>query len=276
MCTILFLFIRERQKTIEHDWLFELVKRYVCWAVRKPKPLLAVVLFCSHRPEHHRIFAADPPPFRCEHAVARTETEPRQPGARHHHGQDARALGTCAGHHSGEKCAGPERSVAQDRAALERLQRDGKIKGYSTPAALALSPKTMAENRATLTSINFDEVADELRKALDEEGFSRGPFASAFHLLDELKNMQDPATPMPHWRDHLPRSSSWWFLIDRYFARDPLLTTGFVTTNEPIVKHATYETLSARNCRSQACRWFFPAGVIPWPIFCPGRGINCS
>src|SRR3954462_11968779 len=40
MCTILFLFVRERQTAIRHDWLFELVKKYVCWSVQRPKPVL--------------------------------------------------------------------------------------------------------------------------------------------------------------------------------------------------------------------------------------------
>ncbi|HEX8678585.1 MAG TPA: MMPL family transporter, partial [Chthoniobacterales bacterium] len=41
----------------------------------------------------------------------------------------------------------------------------------------------------------------------------------------------------------LPENSSWWFLVDRYFAHDPLLTTGFVTTNEPITTEAQKEML---------------------------------
>ena len=40
MCTILFLFVRERQATVRHDWLFELVKRYVRWSVQRPAPIL--------------------------------------------------------------------------------------------------------------------------------------------------------------------------------------------------------------------------------------------
>jgi hypothetical protein len=244
MCTILFLFIRERQKNIEHDWLFEAVKRYVCWAVQKPKPLLAVVLSLLvilgvigfspliPLPFDSSTRSLEPKGSRASQALATimakmpARWEPVLAIIRAKDAQDLSDQWHKTAAHWGE------------------LQRDGKIKGYSTPAALALSPKTMAENRATLSSINFDQSAEELRKALDAEGFSRGPFSSAFRLLDDLKKIQDPATPMPHWRDHLPRSSSWWFLIDRYFARDPLLTTGFVTTTEPITKHTTYQTLS--------------------------------
>ena len=69
-------------------------------------------------------------------------------------------------------------------------------------------------------------------------------FASAFKLLDDLESAADLNAPLPNWRDNLPKSSSWWFLIDRYFAQDPLLTTGFVTTNAPIRTHAQYLALN--------------------------------
>ena len=50
-------------------------------------------------------------------------------------------------------------------------------------------------------------------------------------------------TPLPDWRTLLPENSSWWFLVDRYFAHDPLLTVGFATTNAPVKGHAQKEML---------------------------------
>jgi predicted exporter len=124
------------------------------------------------------------------------------------------------------------------------LQRDGIIKGFSTPAALALSPTWMRQNRERLKEVNFDGARQALEQTIDVEGFSRASFASAFRLLDELKTAAASSQEIPHWRDRLPRTSAWWFLVDRYFAADPLLTTGFVTTNAPITSHAQYEELS--------------------------------
>src|SRR6266568_1000206 len=40
MCSILFLFIREQQAPVRHDWVFEIIKKYVRWAVRRPAPVL--------------------------------------------------------------------------------------------------------------------------------------------------------------------------------------------------------------------------------------------
>jgi predicted RND superfamily exporter protein len=42
----------------------------------------------------------------------------------------------------------------------------------------------------------------------------------------------------------LPKGSGWWFLVDRYFAKDPLLTTGFATTNAPVTTHEQQQELS--------------------------------
>src|SRR3984893_14901457 len=40
MCTILFLFVRPRQAPLRHDWVLEIVKKYVRWSVRRPAPVL--------------------------------------------------------------------------------------------------------------------------------------------------------------------------------------------------------------------------------------------
>ncbi|HXO92652.1 MAG TPA: MMPL family transporter, partial [Candidatus Acidoferrum sp.] len=38
MCSILFLFVRKGQDAVAHDWLFDLVARYVREIVRRPAP----------------------------------------------------------------------------------------------------------------------------------------------------------------------------------------------------------------------------------------------
>src|SRR5947209_3728389 len=40
MCTILFLFIQPAAPPQQHDWVFELVKKYVRWSVQRPAPML--------------------------------------------------------------------------------------------------------------------------------------------------------------------------------------------------------------------------------------------
>jgi predicted exporter len=123
------------------------------------------------------------------------------------------------------------------------LQAAGKIKGFSTPAALALSPRRLTANRQKLQGADLAGARQALEEAITAEGFSRETFESGFKLLDELGTAANQGTRLPDWREALPQSSGWWFLIDRYFAHDPLLTTGFVTTNEPLATQQQKEML---------------------------------
>jgi predicted RND superfamily exporter protein len=154
-------------------------------------------------------------------------------------------------------------------AHWSELQAAGKIKSFSTPAALTLSPMWMQKNRERLRAIDFQNVRRTLEETLDAEGFSRDSFAPAFALLDEFQRLVDPAVPLPHWREKLPKSSSWWFLIDRYFSKDQLLTTGFATTNAPVATHEQSEEigrdLPVPEVPMVLSGWSFAlADLLPW------------
>src|SRR2546423_2136472 len=243
MCTILFLFVRPWQASPRHDWTFEIVKRYVRWVVERPLPKMlaagGTLLFLS------AVGFSPAPPLRFE-ASARA-MEPKNSRA----GEALHALM--------EKMPTrwePVLAVGRARDARElhddwqkisthwaELQRAGKIKGFSTPAALCLSPDWMEKNRESLRNVNFATTRQTLEQALDAEGFSRDSFSAAFKLCDELQAIVHPSAPLPDWRKRLQKSSSWWFLVDRYFAKDPLLTSGFATTNQPVIIHAQREKL---------------------------------
>ena len=242
MCSILFLFVRERQ-AISHDWLFESARKYVRWIVRKPVPMLlfsTVLLLVltaigfSPTPSLHfetNTRSLQPRNIRASQALEAimhempVRWEPVLAIVRSANPQEL--------HDYWQKIV----------AHWRELQAAGKIKGFSTPAALCLSPDWMETNRRQLSAINFPAARETLDQTLDAEGFSRDSFAPAFTLLDDLKRLTDPNVPLPNWRDQLPKSSSWWFLVDRYFGHDPALTTGFVTTNQPIVTHAQSKEL---------------------------------
>ena len=238
MCSILFLFVRERSATAGRDWLFELVRKYVRSTVRKPAPVLivsgAVLLLLT------AIGFSPVPPLQFE-----ASTRSLQPkNIRASQALDTimnkmpvrwepvlaivRATNSQELHEYWQKLS----------AHWRKLQEAGKIKGFSTPAALCPSPIWMERNRDRLRAVNFQAARDALSQTLEGEGFSVDAFAPAFALLDDLQRVAAPNAPLPNWRTQLPESSSWWFLIDRYFGRNPLLTTGFVTTNQRL---ATYE-----------------------------------
>jgi uncharacterized protein len=245
MCSILFLFVREGQAVDRRDWLFDIVRKYVRWTVRKPAPMLissgAVLLlltaigFSPIPPLHFQASTRSLQPKNIRASRALEEIMHKmsvhwEPVLAIVRGATPQEL-----HDFWQKIS----------ARLRQLQAAGKIKSFSTPAALCVSPDWMQTNRERLSTINFQAARETLEQTLDSEGFSRDSFTPAFTLLDDLQHLTDPKVPLPDWRTKLPQSSSWWFLVDRYFGRDPLLTTGFVTTNQPVATHAQSKELES-------------------------------
>src|SRR5438094_5550100 len=243
MCSILFLFVRERQAAIPHDWFFESVRKYVRWTVRKPMPMLilsSVILliltaigFSPVPALHFDASARSLQPKNISASQALEKIMQTMPVRWEPVLAIVRSANPQELHDYWQKLV----------THWRKLQAAGKIKGFSTPAALCLSPDWMQTNRRQLSAVNFPAARETLDQTLDAEGFSRDSFAPAFTLLDDLKCLTGPNVPLPNWRDQLPKSSSWWFLVDRYFGHDPALTTWFVTTNQPISAHAQSKDL---------------------------------
>ena len=243
MCSILFLFVREQKTAVAHDWLFEAVTKYVRWTVRKPAPMLifstAILLLLTaigFSPVPPLRFEASPRSLQPKNIRANQALEEimhRMPVRWEPVLAIVRATDPQELHNYWQKIS----------AHWREIQAAGKIKGFSTPAALCSSPTWMQKNRQRLSTINFQAVRETLEQTLDAEGFTRDAFQPAFTLIDGLQHVADPNVPLPDWRTQLPQSSSWWFLVDRYFGRDPLLTTGFVTTDQPVSTHAQSQEL---------------------------------
>jgi predicted RND superfamily exporter protein len=245
MCSILFLFVRERPRRggVRNDWLFDIVRNYVRWTVRKPAPmlifsgavllLLTVIGFSPVPPLHFQASTRSLQPKNIRANRALEEIMHKMPVRWEPVLAIVRATSPQELHDYWQKIS----------ARWRQLQGAGKIKGFSTPAALCISPNWMQTNRRHLSTINFQAARETLEQTLDAEGFSRDSFTPAFTLLDDLHHLTDPNVSLPDWRTQLPESSSWWFLVDRYFGRDPLLTTGFVTTNQPVVTHVQSKEL---------------------------------
>ncbi|PYI47941.1 MAG: hypothetical protein DMF10_05325, partial [Verrucomicrobia bacterium] len=243
MCSILFLFVRERHGAARHDWFFDVVRNYVRWTVRKPAPMLissSVVLLLLTA-----IGFSPVPPLRFE--ASTRSLQPKNIRASRAldeimHKMPVRWEPVLAIVHE----ANPQKLHdywQKISAHWRQLRAAGKIKSFSTPAALCPSPNWMQTNRQRLGTINFQGARETLEQTLDAEGFNRDSFEPAFALLADLQHASDQNTPLPNWRTQLPESSSWWFLVDRYFGRDPSLTTGFVTTNERVATHAQSQEL---------------------------------
>ena len=244
MTTIFFLLIPRRTMPLHGDWVFTLAKNYVRWCVRRPGPMLAVatpifVLLIAT--------AISPRPGLPIDASTRA-MEPKHSDAGYALETIMRKMPT-----RWEPVLGLVRARDQQQlhdywqtaeAHWATLQKVGSIKSFSTPAALALSPVRMQNNRTKLHGIDFVAARQALESAIAAGGWSRDTFAPGFKLIDELQTAANPSAPIADWRTLLPPTSSWWFLVDRYFSHDPLLTVGFVTTNAPVTSHAQKEMLT--------------------------------
>jgi uncharacterized protein len=116
---------------------------------------------------------------------------------------------------------------------LEAAQKAGELKSFSTPVALALSPSRIEQNREALKKLDFNAIKAAVRQSLDKNGFELDAFKNVFVLLDSLQAQQSQ-TGMPDWSKLFPEKSSWWFLIDRYFATNPKTAAGYVYLIKPI------------------------------------------
>src|SRR5438270_4481451 len=183
LCTILFLFVRPRQAPQRPDWVFEIVKKYVRWSVQRPAPMIiasgGILLLLS-------VIGFSPvPPLRFEASVR--SLEPKNSRA-------AEALQAIMAKMPTRW--EPVLAIVHARDAQElhddwqritthwsELRQAGKIKGFSTPAALCLSPIWMEKNRESLQKVNLAAVRQTMEDTLRAEGFSTDSFASAFKLL---------------------------------------------------------------------------------------------
>ena len=270
MMTVFFLFVPEKRNSRRHDWIFTLVKKYVRWAVRRPAmlwiaaPVFILLLALAASPRPPLVFDASTESMEPKsseagyalHTIMKKMPARWEPAIGILRAQNEQEL-----HDRWQKVA----------AHWQELQTAGKIKGFSTPAALTLSPERLEANRAKLRQLDFTATRQALETAVAEEDFSAETFASAFVMLDDLARVSRPGTPLPDWRALLPKGSSWWFLVDRYFAHDPLLTTGFVTTNAPITTQAQKRMLTNElpvpDVPMTLSGWSFTlTDLIPWSL----------
>ncbi len=244
MTTIFFLFVPPRSRPPARDWILHAVQNYVQRMLRRPgtilalsAPILLALLIVAILPQVPLTFDSSARSMEPKHSRAGTALSlimEKMPV------RWEPVLGVLRAANA-QQLHDYWKALSQHWA---QLQRDGKIKGFSTPSALALSPRDMQRNRAQLAHVDFGAARVALQNALTENRFSTAAFASAFQFLDELQAATAPSFTIPGWRAQLPPQSAWWFLIDRYFGHDPLLTTGFVTTHAPVTTQAQKNELA--------------------------------
>jgi uncharacterized protein len=152
--------------------------------------------------------------------------------------------------------------------SLEEAQKAGQLKSVSTPVALALSPTRIKENRAALKSLNFDKIKTVVQESLQRNGFELDSFKNVFDLLDRLQ-LEQSQTGLPDWSKLFPPKSSWWFLIDRYFATNPNVAAGYVQPIHPIHSQSEQkkigELIHRADPHAMVTGWSYTLwDLIPW------------
>jgi len=269
MTSVFFLFTREHSRPPRNDWILAFVRRYVRQTLRSPAlilclalPILLILFVLALLPQLPLIFDASArsmEPKSSEAGYALAAIMAKMPV------RWEPVLGIVR--------APNEEQLHEDWQKIEahwrNLEQTGAIRSFSSPAALAFSPRLMEQNRQRLGAVDFAETRRALEEAITVEGLSRETFVPGFKLLQQLEAVAHGTIPIPNWRKALPISSSWWFLVDRYFAADPLLTVGFVTTNKPVETHEQKQMLTGAlpvaGVPMTLSGWSFTlTDLIPW------------
>jgi predicted RND superfamily exporter protein len=270
MMTVFYACVSRRKPPEEHDMLFEWGKRYVAGVFRNPKPVLIgttifLLLMCgiAVAPIGRLKMEADPKTLEpaCDASVALETIQKAFPAANE-------PLLVLVGATSAEQFHDEWMKVQVQWSALVAA---GKIKSFVTPTSFVLSPRRQQENLKILDDVNLDAARASYTKALADEGFNGGDptFQNVLKLIDALEAARKAGVPQTNWRQILPPSSSWWFVLDHFFARDTYLGAAHVTPLTLIrseeQKAELEQELTVPGVTMHITGWTYVlADLIPW------------
>jgi predicted exporter len=133
----------------------------------------------------------------------------------------------------------PDAETASSRwAALGRhwnnLVERGVIRSFTTPSAFAVSEKRQLQNASRLDAATLDAAEVAFAQTLEDQGFSTEGFQPAFDLIEGLKRVAGGSMNALDWRNTLPISSTWWFVLDRFFSDRPGIGAGYIMPTKAI------------------------------------------
>ena len=270
MMTVFYACVSRRRPPEEHDMLFEWGKRYVATVFRNPKPvLIATTIFLlalcgiAIAPIGQLRMEADPKTLEpvCDASAALHTIQEAFPAARE-------PLLVLVDAQDAETC---HTSWSKISAQWSALVAAGRIKSFISPTPFVLSPDRARDNLKQLASVDLATARDSYNKALATEGFNASDpaFQNVLKLIDALDAARKAGTPQTNWRDILPRESSWWFVLDQFFARNSYLGAAYVTPLEHIrnvtQKEALHEMLTVPGVSMHITGWTYVlADLIPW------------
>ncbi|MES2569735.1 MAG: MMPL family transporter, partial [Verrucomicrobiota bacterium] len=170
------------------------------------------------------------------------------------------------------KAANAEESHAQWSRLTTHLQQmvdAGELASVSSPLGLMLSPERQRRNLAALGTVDLDGKLKAFDELLEKEGFNPESFTEVRALFGRLKSMHAEGTPLSDLKSVIPPSSSWWFLIDRFFSAEPNVVAAYLTPSQPLATAAAQKRLEARikecGVPVTATGWSYAmVSLVPW------------
>jgi predicted RND superfamily exporter protein len=270
MMTVFYACVSRRRPPVEHDLLFEAGKRYVATVFRNPKPVLVVttiflLALCgiAVAPVGQLRIEADPKTLEpeCAASDALHTIQASFPAAKEPLLVLVDATDAESSHNAWTKI----------QTQWSALVAAGKIRGFLSPTPFVLSPERARENLKQLAGVDLAAARDGYTKALATEGFNASDpaFQNVFKLIDALQAVRASGMPATNWREILPPSSSWWFVLDQFFARDSYVAAAYVTPLEHIrnveQKDALHDELTVPGVSMHITGWTYVlADLIPW------------
>ena len=270
MMTVFYACVSRRRPPEEHDMLFEWGKRYVAMVFRNPRPVLvASTLFLlalcaiAIAPVGRLRMEADPKTLepQCDASAALHRIQESFPAAKE-------PLLVLVDAKDADSCHDAWSKIQKQWSALIAA---GKIKSFLSPAPFVLAPETCRENLKQLARVDLAAARDSYSKALVAEGFNASDpaFQNVLKLIDALQAARDAGVPRTNWRQILPPSSSWWFVLDNFFARNSFLGAAHVAPLEPIrnasQRQALHDMLTVPGVSMHITGWTYVlADLIPW------------
>ena len=153
---------------------------------------------------------------------------------------------------------------------MQEMVDQGVLSGFASPAGLQFSPERIKSRQPALATVAWDDARESFLKVVEAEGFNRDAFLPATRLFDSLKNA---ATAKPEeltdLHRALPDSSSWWFFIDRFIARDPRIATGYLRLPTKLVSAEEIEKfqkpIEAADAGARVTGWGYALlSLVPW------------
>ena len=270
MMTVFYASVSKRRPPEEHDILFEAGKRYVASVFRNPKPVLIcttvfLLILCGIAVAPIGVLRMEPDPKtlepECDASEALQTIQANFPAAKEPLLVlvDATDASTC------------HQEWTKIQNQWSDLVAAGKIKSFLSPTPFVLSPELARENLKQLAGVDLAAARDSYTKALAIEGFNASDpaFQNVYALIDALDAAKKSGVPQANWREILPPSSSWWFVLDQFFARNSYMAAAYVTPNEHIrnveQKDTLHDELTVPGIPMHITGWTYVlADLIPW------------